>query len=78
MGFLLYCLLIYGAFASIVGFLRVQYTAIARLAGFVAFLIFLSYKLRPEFSGEGIDALGGNVLGTISAISFILVCYLLL
>lgn len=56
------------------GFLRVQYTAIARLAGVVAFLIFLSYKLRPESpGGEGIGSLDHGLMGTISAISFILV-----
>ena len=54
------------------GFLRVQYRAIAQLAVVVAILIFLSYKLRPDHMGTGIDSLGSNVLGAIGTLSFIL------
>jgi hypothetical protein len=55
------------------GFLRVQYGAIARIAALVAVLIFVSYKLRPENMGTGVDSLGSNVLGLIGALSFGLV-----
>eukprot|EP00500_Bicosoecida_sp_ms1_P002290 CAMPEP_0203811278 /NCGR_PEP_ID=MMETSP0115-20131106/3464_1 /ASSEMBLY_ACC=CAM_ASM_000227 /TAXON_ID=33651 /ORGANISM="Bicosoecid sp, Strain ms1" /LENGTH=798 /DNA_ID=CAMNT_0050720099 /DNA_START=197 /DNA_END=2593 /DNA_ORIENTATION=+ len=55
------------------GFLKVQYTAIAKMAGVVAVGIFFSYKMRPySDNAHGIDTLGSNVLGIIGAFSFIL------
>lgn len=53
------------------GFLKVQYTAIAKLAVVVAIGIFFSYKMRPTSdTPHGIDILGSNVLGIIGAMSF--------
>ena len=53
-------------------FLSVQYTAIRNLAVVLAVLIFLSYRLRPQDSTEGIDALGPTLLGLIGSIAFIM------
>ncbi|KAA0161073.1 hypothetical protein FNF27_08187 [Cafeteria roenbergensis] len=53
-------------------FLSVQFTAIRNLAVVLATLIFFSYRLRPEDSSQGIDALGPTVLGLIGSISFVM------
>lgn len=49
-----------------------QYTAIARLAVFVAAAIFLSFKLRPEHALQGLASVGDTMLGFIGASSFLL------
>lgn len=53
-------------------FLRVQYTAIARLAVVVAGIIFLSYQLRPSHMGGGVQSLSSTLLGVIGAVSFVI------
>lgn len=56
------------------GFLKVQYTAISKLAVVVAVAIFGSYKMRPSDPyGKGIDSVNTSLLGLVGAISFILV-----
>lgn len=56
------------------GFLKVQYTAIAKIAVIAVVVIFVSYKIRPEFMNKGgVNSLGSNVLGIIGCLSFILV-----
>jgi Na+/H+-translocating membrane pyrophosphatase len=53
------------------GFLRVQYSAIFRMAFALATIILLSYSLRPESQNKtGVDRLGAMMLGIISCISF--------
>jgi hypothetical protein len=55
------------------GFLRVQYSAIAKFAVPLAGLIILSYQFRPS-SGEeavGVAVLGNRVLGMVAAFGFI-------
>jgi len=54
------------------GFLRVQYTAIAKFAIFLAALILVSYVLRPENANSGIERLGNPLLGLLASISFLL------
>lgn len=56
------------------GFLKVQYTAISKLAIVVSILIFLSYQLRPAVQNpHGVDSLGSVVLGFIGSLAFCLV-----
>jgi len=53
------------------GFLKVQYSAISRMAVLMALIIMGSYSLRPaSTSGEGVDQLGPVMLGLISSASF--------
>lgn len=54
------------------GFLRVQYTAIAKFAVPLAGLIVLSYHFRPT-SGEavGVAVLGNQILGLVAAAGFV-------
>ena len=58
------------------GFLKVQYTAVARIASLVAVLIFASYYLRPstdEVNGvalTGVQAMPNAYLGLLCALSF--------
>eukprot|EP00594_Rhizosolenia_setigera_P006224 CAMPEP_0178940788 /NCGR_PEP_ID=MMETSP0789-20121207/1017_1 /TAXON_ID=3005 /ORGANISM="Rhizosolenia setigera, Strain CCMP 1694" /LENGTH=826 /DNA_ID=CAMNT_0020619893 /DNA_START=57 /DNA_END=2537 /DNA_ORIENTATION=+ len=55
------------------GFLRVQYTAIAKFALPLSALIVFSYQFRPDNGEEmsGISVLGNSKLGIISAIGFV-------
>jgi len=54
------------------GFLRVQYSAIAKFAIPLAFLIIFSYQFRPTGSEpEGVAILGNTVLGIVAALGFI-------
>jgi hypothetical protein len=56
-----------------VGFLHVQYTAIAKFAVPLAMLIVASYQFRPG-SGEGahgVAVLGNTVLGIVAAVGFV-------
>ena len=54
------------------GFLRVQYSAIARLAVPLAILIALSYRFRPESEEPaGVAVLGNTMLGVIAACGFV-------
>jgi hypothetical protein len=59
--------------AGVTGFLRVQYTAIARIAVLLSIVITLSYLLRPEGKQHGIEKLGNAVLGMLGSFSFIMV-----
>jgi len=53
------------------GFLRVQYTAIAKFAMPLALLIIFSYQFRPiTDSASGVAQLGNGVLGIIAAMGF--------
>ncbi|KAF1334221.1 V-type h translocating pyrophosphatase, partial [Globisporangium splendens] len=55
------------------GFLRIQYTAIARIAVGIAGLIFFSYALRPTSTlASGVEKLGNITLGVLCAISFLI------
>ncbi|EWM23680.1 pyrophosphate-energized membrane proton pump 2 [Nannochloropsis gaditana] len=56
------------------GFLRVQYSAIAKIAVVLSILITLSYMMRPEGGGgnHGVGKLGNTMLGLLGSISFIL------
>lgn len=54
------------------GFLRVQYSAIAKFAIPLAFLIIFSYQFRPTGSEpEGVAILGNAVLGFVAALGFL-------
>jgi len=53
------------------GFLRVQYSAIAKYASPLAILIFISYQFRPVGETTGAASLGNLVLGAVAAISFV-------
>jgi len=55
------------------GFLRVQYSAIAKFSGPLALLIVASYQFRPAMTNEesGISNLGNTVLGVVSALGFV-------
>eukprot|EP00547_Thalassionema_nitzschioides_P013066 CAMPEP_0194262504 /NCGR_PEP_ID=MMETSP0158-20130606/46577_1 /TAXON_ID=33649 /ORGANISM="Thalassionema nitzschioides, Strain L26-B" /LENGTH=820 /DNA_ID=CAMNT_0039002663 /DNA_START=164 /DNA_END=2626 /DNA_ORIENTATION=+ len=54
------------------GFLRVQYSAIAKFAVPLAFLIVFSYQFRPTGSEQkGVAILGSTVLGFVAALGFI-------
>jgi Inorganic H+ pyrophosphatase len=55
------------------GFLQVQYTAIARFAIPLSFMIFVSYQFRPNVSShsdKGVAVLGNVVLGCVAAMAF--------
>jgi len=55
------------------GFLRIQYTAISRIAVVLALLIFFSYALRTTSAvPSGVEKLGNTTLGILGAISFLL------
>jgi Inorganic H+ pyrophosphatase len=55
------------------GFLRVQYSAIAKISIPLALLILGSYQLRPTgvAHSTGVAVLGNSVLGIVAAISFL-------
>ena len=55
------------------GFLRVQYTAIAKFAVPLAGLIIFSYQFRPTSEDEavGVAVLGNQVLGFVAAFGFV-------
>jgi len=55
------------------GFLNVQYSAIAKFAGPLAVLIFISYQFRPtsNMHNEGVAKLGNVTLGIVSALGFV-------
>mmetsp|Transcript_13415 Transcript_13415/g.24306 ORF Transcript_13415/g.24306 Transcript_13415/m.24306 type:complete len:820 (-) Transcript_13415:256-2715(-) len=54
------------------GFLRVQYTAIAKFAAPLACLILVSYQFRPSSDeARGVAVLGNSMLGMIAAVGFI-------
>ena len=58
------------------GFLKVQYSAVFRMAGLLSILIFLSYYLRPGAEGKeggagGVSLLSNGYLGTLCAASFV-------
>lgn len=55
------------------GFLKVQYSEIAKLAGPLVLLIIISYQFRPlstDPNHEGVARLGNTVLGIVSALGF--------
>lgn len=53
------------------GFLKVQYTAIAKFAIPLAFLIVVSYQFRPHSQKPGgVALLGNTVLGIVAALGF--------
>lgn len=54
------------------GFLKIQYSAISRMAVLMALMIMGSYSLRPsgESGSGGVDQLGPVVLGFLSSSSF--------
>jgi len=53
------------------GFLKIQYTAISRMAVLMALMIMASYSLRPSGQAEGgVDQLGPVMLGFLSSSSF--------
>lgn len=55
------------------GFLRIQYSAIARIAVAIAALIFFSYALRPASAlAAGVENLGNVTLGLLASLSFLL------
>jgi inorganic pyrophosphatase len=56
------------------GFLRVQYTVIAKLAVVAALAIFVSYQLRPAGVVGGLNMLSSLTLGTVGAASFAVGC----
>jgi inorganic pyrophosphatase len=53
------------------GFLTVQYSAIAKIALPLSFLLVLSYQFRPETHLQGISQLGNLTLGIVSAAGFL-------
>ncbi|KAG6604567.1 V-type H(+)-translocating pyrophosphatase [Phytophthora cinnamomi] len=54
------------------GFLRIQYSAIARIAVAIAGLIFFSYALRPSSAlGSGVEKLGNVTLGLVASAAFL-------
>lgn len=53
------------------GFLRVQYSAIAKFAGPLALLILISYQFRPTGIETGAASLGNGVLGFVAALAFV-------
>lgn len=57
------------------GFLKVQYTAIAKIAVFLLAFIVMSYVLRPTGSSElqntGVRRIGNTTLGLISGACFL-------
>jgi len=54
------------------GFLRVQYTAIARYAIPLALLIVVSYQFRPATQDpSGVALLGNSLLGIVAAVGFV-------
>jgi len=55
------------------GFLRVQYSAIAKFAGPLTLMIIFSYQFRPEVTEDtkGVSVLGNGVLGIVSAFGFV-------
>lgn len=54
------------------GFLRIQYSAIARIAVAIAGLIFFSYALRPSSTlGSGVEKLGNFTLGLVASAAFL-------
>ncbi|CAI5747267.1 unnamed protein product [Peronospora destructor] len=54
------------------GFLKIQYTAIARMAVVISGLIFFSYALRPSSTlSSGIEKLGNFTLGIVSSVAFL-------
>jgi len=55
------------------GFLRVQYTAIAKFAVPLSGLILFSYQFRPvsEVDSKGVALLGNTMLGIIAALGFV-------
>lgn len=56
------------------GFLRVQYSAIARIAVLISILITLSYQMRPVGKQQhGIEKLGNLTLGLLGSFSFVVV-----
>lgn len=56
------------------GFLKVQYTAIARIAVILSILITLSYFLRPSSKmAHGVGKLGNGLLGILASCSFVMV-----
>ncbi|EQC35017.1 V-type H(+)-translocating pyrophosphatase [Saprolegnia diclina VS20] len=55
------------------GFLRIQYSAISRIAIGLALLIFFSYALRTTSAhATGVEVLGNYMLGVLGALSFLL------
>ncbi|TMW66093.1 hypothetical protein Poli38472_003858 [Pythium oligandrum] len=55
------------------GFLRIQYTAISRIAVGIAGLIFFSYALRPSSAlASGVETLGNMTLGVLGSLSFVI------
>lgn len=53
------------------GFLKIQYSAISRMAVLMALIIMGSYSLRPSGSMDGgVDQLGPVMLGFLSSSSF--------
>jgi H+-translocating diphosphatase len=54
------------------GFLRVQYSAIFKMAFILAGIILLSYSLRPasQSSTAGVERIGSVLLGILSSLSF--------
>ncbi|GLE05996.1 hypothetical protein PINS_up015207 [Pythium insidiosum] len=55
------------------GFLRIQYTAISRIAVAIAGLIFFSYALRPSSAlASGVETLGNTTLGILGSLSFLI------
>ena len=57
------------------GFLKVQYSAVFRMAALLSVLIYLSYYLRPsaglEDSAQGVSLLSNSYLGTLCVASFV-------
>lgn len=57
------------------GFLKVQYTAISKMAVFLLFFIVISYMLRPSGSEElqhtGVRRVGNTTLGVIAGACFL-------
>lgn len=54
------------------GFLKVQYTAIAKFAIPLAGLIFISYQFRPASdTSTGVAILGNQLLGLVAALGFV-------
>lgn len=55
------------------GFLKVQYSAIAKMAVLLACIILFSYALRPASQhSTGVDSLGNGMIGFLAALSFFL------
>lgn len=54
------------------GFLKVQYTAIAKFAVPLAILIIFSYQFRPNLEGsDGVAVLSNTLLGVVAAMGFV-------